>query len=186
MFYILPIRFFSLVFLGVALLLSGCCANNRCDCNDGQADVVQLVFSNAFRTADLDTIIIQRSPLPFSPTAKPEIVTLTRTAARARDTLRLNNNSPFAQVGTTKLNRYRYVVQYLVQPPGSKPVATTALVIDSTRLRGSLDGNGCCTCYTNSDKTVFARANKKLASGALDSVIVQDLRPKPSTLRIPK
>ncbi|WP_157781136.1 hypothetical protein [Hymenobacter sedentarius] len=176
--HLLPFRVSTACFLTVALLLSGCCANNVCNCQDEQADAIKLRFSPRFATADLDTIIIQRSPLPYSPTTKPETVTLVRTAARVRDSVVINNTTPFAQAGTAKLNKYRYVVQYLGQAPQSKPVPTTVLVIDSIRLAGSLDGNGCCTCYTNTQKTVYATRPKR-NSAAADSAFVIDLKQKP-------
>ena len=175
--HLLPFRFSTALFFCVALLLSGCCANNVCDCEDAQADAIKLRFAPRFAAADLDTIIIQRSPLPYNTTAKPETVTLIRTPARARDSVVINNSTPFTQAGSAKLNRYRYVVQYLAQQPKSKPVPTTVLVIDSTRLRGSLAGSGCCTCYTNTQKTVFATRPKR-NSTALDSAFVIDLRQK--------
>lgn len=174
--HLLPFRFAAFFLAPALLLASGCCANNVCDCQDAQADAVALRFSSAFSAADLDTLVIQRSPLPYRATTKAESVTLIRTGSQVRDSVLLNNNTPFTQVGSTKLNGYRYVVQYLVQRPGGKPVPTTALVIDSTRLRGSLSGNGCCTCYANSQKTVYARKD----GAAQDSVF--DLKQKPYIL----
>jgi hypothetical protein len=162
-----PIIRFSTLVITAAALLSGCCANNVCDCQDAQADAIQLRFSTntalggrAFAPADLDTIIIQRFPKRFTANTKPEVVTLLRNSAQLRDSIVLNNTTPFAQTGNTKLNQYRYVVQYLTQTPGSKPVPTTALVLDSVLLRGSFDGSGCCTCYTNTEKTVYLNGNR--------------------------
>lgn len=152
--HLLPFRFFA---LSAAILLSGCCANNVCDCKDAQADAVQLRFSNAFSVSDLDTILIQRYPLKYTAATKPETVTLIRTVTHARDSILLDNATPFPQLGSARLNRYRYVVQYYVQLPGSKSLATTAYIIDSLHIRGSLEGNGCCTCYTNAEKTIFAK-----------------------------
>lgn len=147
-------------------MLSGCCANNVCNCQDAQADAIKLRFSTdptpgsrGFALADLDTIIIQRYPKKFTATTRPETVTLLRTAAQIRDSIVLNNNTPFAQTGTSKLNQYRYVVQYLAQVANRKSVPTTVLTIDSVFVRGSLDGSGCCTCYTNTEKTVFLNGN---------------------------
>ena len=154
---ILPRQFSAILFPSLMLVLAGCCANNVCDCADERADAVELRFSSAYRAADLDTIIIKRFPRRFTAATKPDSVTLIRTAVRARDSILLNNNAPFAQTGTAKINQYRYVIRYLVQAPKKKPVVTTAFVIDSIRLRGSLEGNGCCSCYTNTEKVVFAK-----------------------------
>lgn len=143
----------------VVLLLGGCCANNVCDCDDTQADAIELRFSTAatigFRTEDLDTLTLLRFPRPYNPASKFETVTLFRTPAQAGDSVLLNNNTPFAQAGSTKLNAYRYVVQYLRHVPGSKPVPTTAAVIDSVQLAGALEGDGCCTCYQNTKKAIY-------------------------------
>ena len=185
--YSLLSRISTVLSLGAGLLLASCCANNECNCQDEQADAIQLRFlvsadslagGKGFGKRDVDTIIIQRSPLPYQAATKPETVTLIRTAAQARDSIVVNNNTPFGQVGTAKLNRYRYQIQYLKQVPKSKPVAITVLVIDSIQLKGSLDGNGCCTCYTNSRKTVYAAKPKRL-NPAQDSAFVVDLKQKP-------
>ena len=172
----------TVFFLG-ALLFSGCCANNTCDCQDAQADAITLRFSSAFTRADLDTIVVQRSPLPYSPTNKVESVTIIRTVVQLRDTLRndtlrINNTAPFPQVSTTKLDGYRYVIQYLTQQPKSKPAATTLLIINEVALNGRLDGDGCCTCYTNTEKVVNA-TKPKGASTPADSTFTIDLNQKP-------
>ena len=192
---LLPFRFSTILPLAAALLLGSCCANNECDCKDEPlADAVKLRFlinadslagGRGFGRLDLDTIIIQRSPRPFKATMKPETVTLIRTAARARDSVVLNNNTPFAQVTNLKLDRYRYVVQYLKHVPNSKPVATTILVIDSVQSRGRLDGTGCCTCYTNFRKTVYAARPKRL-NPAQDSTFIIDLKEKPYYIELTK
>lgn len=192
--YSLFSRISAVLSFGAVLLLSSCCANNVCDCKDEQADAVNLRFlinadtlatGHSFSKRDVDTIIIQRSPRPYKATTKPETVTLIRTLAQARDTIVLNNATPFGQVGKIKVNGYRYVVQYLQHFPNSKPVATTVLVIDSIYLKGSLSGNGCCTCYTNSQKTVSASKPKRL-NPAQDSAFVVDLKQKPYYLGLTK
>ena len=157
----LPPRFTALLTVAAGLLLSGCCANDVCECNDADADVIELRFASSFSTAsgnaDLDTVVIQRFPIPLPAGSKPDVVTLIRSAARSRDSIRLNNGTPFTQIGTTRLDGYRYVFQYYTPRPGSKPALTTLVNINSVQLKGSLDGDGCCTCYVNSKKTVFAR-----------------------------
>lgn len=151
------LSFRTSAFLLLAALLGGCCANNVCDPDDPLADALELRFSRAFSAADLDTVIILRYPKDFTRATRPEMLTLVRTAARARDSILLNNNTPFARVGTTTLGKYRYVVQYLGHPTAGKPVATTALVIDSIGIRGDFKGNGCCTNYANARKIVYAK-----------------------------
>lgn len=175
-FFRLPVVFSLLVLLG------SCCANNVCNCDDANADAVALKFatsgvtpgSRAFTAADLDTLVLVRVPLPFSASSKAETVRLFRTAAQANDDLLLNNSTPFTQVGTARLSRYRYEVQYLAHPTRAG-TPTTVLVIDSVQLRGAFAGDGCCTCYTNTRKTVFAKVPRR-AGAAPDSSVVVDLK----------
>ena len=185
--YSLLSRISTVLSLGAVLLLSSCCANNECNCEDEQADAINLSFlmnadtlatGHSFGKRDVDTIIVQRSPRPYKATTKPETVTLIRTLTQARDYVVLNNTTPFGQVGRAKVNGYRYVVQYLKHFPKSKPVATTVLVIDSIHLKGSLSGDGCCTCYTNSQKIVYASRPKRL-NPTQDSAFVVDFKQKP-------
>jgi hypothetical protein len=58
-------------------------------------------------------------------------------------------------------------------------VPTTVLVIDGIELRGTLEGDGCCTCYTNTQKTVSAtRVNQ--SNPALNTAFVVDLKAQPT------
>ena len=168
--HLLPFRFSAILLLGIGLLLPGCCANNVCDCpGESQADAIKLVFSkdsfpSATDMADLDTIVIQRYPLVIIPASgtnpgtKPETATLIRPAAQAYDTIVINNTTPFSQVSTAKLDQYQYYVRYFpALPAPRKKRPAFALVIDRVTLKGSLDGNGCCTCYTNLQKVITTR-----------------------------
>ena len=152
---------------GLGMMLAGCCANNVCDCpNEAQADAIRIVFDRAKFTTpeELDTLVLVRylhydiknrpATLP-----KPETVTLIRTAAQiaANDTVIVNNATPFNQLGSARLDTFSYVVRYY---PGAKPKlrpSKLALIIDRVKLSGSLEGNGCCTCYINSRKRALAR-----------------------------
>ena len=151
------------------LLMAGCCANNVCDCvGEAQQDAVKLVFkpgsfpndTSGFTSADIDTLVLQRYPKINKNNARPDVVTLVRVAPQLSDTITLNNITPFAQQGTTKLNGYSYRVRFLYHKRGRRNNAALALTIDSVQLRGSLEGNGCCTCYTNSYKAIYVRARK--------------------------
>jgi hypothetical protein len=157
-----PIFRFSALAVLCGLLLNSCCANNVCECNDAQADAIQLRFSTdttrgarGFIASELDTVIIQRYPKIFTNNTVPQSVTLVRTGAQISQPIELNNTTPFTQTGTDKLNQYRYVVRYLAPVRNSKPLATTVLTIDSVLLRGTFEGTGCCTCYSNTDKVVY-------------------------------
>ena len=163
-------RFAASVLLGFALL-SGCCANNICDRDDSKEDLIKLEFARSFTTADLSTILIQRYPLITNPNTKPEVITLTRQAAQAYDIIELNNTMPFSQVGSARLNNYKYLVLYYGTPRKSQP--DTALVITRVSLKGGFEGNGCCTYYTNTEKLVTARYN----SASADTTYNLRLRP---------
>jgi hypothetical protein len=165
--YLLPSRFSAILLLSLGLLLPGCCANNVCDCpGEAQADAIKLVFSQTdFPTrTDLDTIVLQRYPLVIVPASgsnpgtKPETVTLIRSVAQAYDTIVINNSTPFAQVSTAKLDQYQYYVRYFpALPAPRRKLPAFAAVIDKVTLQGNLDGNGCCTCYTNAQKSITTR-----------------------------
>ncbi|WP_201978470.1 hypothetical protein [Hymenobacter rubidus] len=173
--YLLPSRFLT---LSAALLLSGCCANDVCDCKDAQEDVIQFRFSSGFSTADLDTVLVQRYPLVITPATKPETVTLIRAASRVYDNIELNNTTPFAQVGAARLNNYKYVVRYYATPRQRR--SAIALIVDKVDLKGSFGGGnstGCCTCYTNLSKAISFRKDSTFAEAA-DST--RDLKATPT------
>ena len=160
------------------MLLAGCCANNVCDCpNEAQADAIRIVFDHGkFTAADLDTLVLVRYLRPDlkNQTAvlpKPETAIIVRTAAQiaAKDTtLIISNTTPFSQFGSARLDTFSYVLRYY---PGSKPrtrPSKVALVIDQVTLRGSLEGNGCCTCYNNSRKLALARRDSTQPAGYIN------------------
>lgn len=156
-------------------LLSGCCANNVCNCDDAQQDVIKLIFSSNFTTADLDTLVLVRYPLRYDPlTTTPETVTLIRPNAQPTDAIFLNNNTPFAQSGTARLNQYRYQIRYPRRPRQGNPA--TILIIDQVTLKGNFEGDGCCTCYFNYDKQIAARQD---SSQQISADTVYNLKPNP-------
>ena len=181
--HVLPFRF-SAPWGLLLLLLSGCCANNVCNCNDAVEDAITLQFrynpadtltAGNFRAADLDTIVLKRYALPRTATSKFDSLTVIRPAARAGDSLLITSNSPFAQAGATKISGYSYVVQYLAHPP-KKGGGVTVLTINRTSLAGTFAGDGCCTCYLNTRKLVYVN----------NLSVPQDLTPKNARLLIPK
>jgi hypothetical protein len=174
-------RFFAPSLLA-ALLLSGCCADNECNCPDEPlADAIVLRFGTGFTDADLDTIVVQRYPLYVSNAPDPrkiipETATLVRTGTHVRDSLVLNNTTPFSQQNGTKLNNYRYVVRYLRKVPLKPNKAQLAYIIDSVALEGSYQGDGCCTCYQNTRKQLAARPD------SLTPRNTRALKPTPATI----
>ena len=108
----------------------------------------------------------------------PETATLIRSAAQAYDTIVINNSTPFAQTSTAKLDQYQYYVRYypaLPAPRRKRPAF--ALVIDEVALKGNLDGNGCCTCYTNSQKVLTTRKDSTASAATAQTT---DLRALPA------
>ena len=185
--HLLPFRLSAVLLVSLGLLLPGCCANNVCNCpGEAQADALKLVFSKSDFTVatDLDTIELQRYPLVIipangtNPGTKPEIATLVRSADQAYDTIVINNSTPFAQTGTAKLDQYRYYVRYHPTLPAPRQKRSTfALVIDKVTLKGNLDGNGCCTCYTNSQKVLTTRKDSTASAATAQTT---DLRVLPA------
>ena len=167
-------------------MLAGCCANNVCDCpSEAQADAIRIVFNpSKFTNPDeLDTLVVVRY-LHYDPKKqpamlpKPETATIIRTAAQiaANAPLIIDNAAPFSQFGSARLDTFSYVVRYY---PGAGPrmrPSKLALVIDSVRLKGSLDGNGCCTCYTNLRKLVKTRRD------STQTGVYTNLREKPALI----
>lgn len=146
---------------GLGIMLAGCCANNVCDCpNEAQADAIRIVFDSASYKSptELDTLVLVRylhpaDPAKFpTPLPKPETVVIRRTAAQAYDTVIINNATPFSQLGSARLDTFTYVLRYYPDSKLKVRPSKRALVIDRVKLSGSFEGNGCCTCYTNSRK----------------------------------
>ena len=171
---------------GLVMLLAGCCANNVCDCpNEADADAIRIVFDSKFTADELDTLSLVRYLRPdpknsSAPLPKPETVTIIRTAAQiaASEPVVINNATPFSQLGSARLDTFSYVLRYY---PGMKPrlrPSKRMLFIKQVKLSGSLEGNGCCTCYTNS---------RKLAQVWPDSIpttTFQDLKPRTAVLTV--
>ena len=186
--YLPSFRFSAVLVSGIALLFSGCCANNVCDYDDSQADAIRLVFTKSFTAADLDTLVVQRYPLTLTAanlkTTKPETVTLIRTTTPVRDSvLVINNTTPFPQSNTsTKLDQYKYVVRYYAAPRRVQPRSALALIIDNVTLKGDFSGNGCCTYYLNTQKIVTSRKDSATATAPR----ISDLTGAASVLTIDK
>jgi hypothetical protein len=167
-------------------MLAGCCANNVCDCpNEAQADAIRIVFDKASYKSptELDTLVLVRYlhyAKPPTPLPKPETVTLIRTAKQVAtyDTVIINNATPFSQLGSARLDAFTYVLRYFPDSKLKLRPAKQALVIDSVKLSGSLEGNGCCTCYTNSRKQVLAR------SDSTKTATYTELKPRKAVLTV--
>lgn len=156
-------RVFQL-WLGLVLgsfVVAGCCANNVCDCDDRYADALYFRFQVGadsltgadFGRAEVDTVYVLRYPLPVTlpNSGSHDSVAILPTAARVfGDTLFLNNKGPFALTTGRKVNSYEYVL--LVGDRRRQQFRR--YVVSNIRLKGSFEGDGCCTCYVNSGKSL--------------------------------
>ncbi|RPD45411.1 hypothetical protein DNI29_18690 [Hymenobacter sediminis] len=146
--------------LTTTVLVAACCGSKACECNDTYADAIGLQFSKAnfkdtlrgFYPSYIDTVYLIRTPR--DPKQRP----LADTVAVARDPslvftrpIIINNTTPFSSVTSLKLDAYRYTL-YLAKTRRAKPTYTYK--IDNIELETRYQGDGCCTCYQNSNKTV--------------------------------
>lgn len=144
-----------------SLLVAGCCANNVCNCDDRYADALYFRFQVGpdsltgpdFGRAEVDTVYVLRYPLPVTlpnSGAHDSVAILPTPAREFGDTLFLNNKGPFALTTGRKVNSYEYVL--LVGDRRRRQFRR--YVVNNIDLKGSFEGNGCCTCYANSSKSL--------------------------------
>jgi hypothetical protein len=152
--------------LALIMALSGCCANNSCNCQDELADALLFSFqvggTNGFAAAEIDTLIIVRITHPTA--AYPTIVRdsvlriLPLTASGTdlkRDSIAINNASPFSLTGgNTKLSAYDYQLNasQVTAANGFRTTRRFSYTITNIKLDGRYNANGCCTCYLNTEK----------------------------------
>jgi hypothetical protein len=149
---------FCLLALASTALFGGCCANTICDCNDSRADALYFRFQigadsltgSSFGRSEVDTVYLLRYPLPLTATGTHDSIALLPTTTRQPgDTILLNNNAPFALATGRKLGSFEYrvmVYDYRRQ--------LHRYLISNIVLKGDFGGTGCCTCYTNTGKTL--------------------------------
>lgn len=69
------------------------------------------------------------------------------------DTVIINNNAPFTQAGSRKLNTYLYRVEVRRAPGQLLRNGPRRYELNKVSLTGEFYGTGCCTCYRNTSKT---------------------------------
>jgi hypothetical protein len=168
--------------LVLAVLVSACCGNVSCECNDAFEDAIYFEFNLAdslgatgFRVADVDTVVLIRRPFedpllpPNAPVAPNDTARIFRSHASVAEPIILNNNAPFTAGGGRKLDAYKYQL-YVVRrfkKPGEETNTLERITysLDQFALAGKFVGDGCCTCYENRGKqlrvspgTTFDRA----------------------------
>ena len=140
----------SCSWLALAVLLTTCCANVGCNCQDQNDDAIFLRFDKAvYSAAQLKTVFVLRMPLDTAQRPRVDTARFEATAARPylNDTLIIRTDKPFAAAANRKLDAYRYQLF----TPDKKTVNHT---IDNVQLAGRLEGDGCCTCYDNTKKII--------------------------------
>ncbi|MCA8829158.1 hypothetical protein [Hymenobacter pini] len=150
--------------LALTGLVAACCGSVGCECNDRFADAVQLQFSadtagtgKGFRAQDIRNVFLVRVPKDTAQRPKADTVAFRGPRAQQlRDTLVINNLTPFTRNGNRNLDEYRYEV-YLA--PARKGPVAFRYRIDSVALTTRLQGDGCCTCYQNTNKLVYVNGS---------------------------
>jgi hypothetical protein len=143
-----------------SLLMVGCCANNVCDHDDSLADALYFKFRVGpdsvtgpdFGRNEVDTVYVLRYPLPVTlpnSGAHDSVALLpTATVRQPNGVFYLNNQAPFALAARRKVNSYEYVL--LVG--NRRRQQFRRYIINDIRLKGSFEGDGCCTYYVNTGK----------------------------------
>ena len=99
-------------------------------------------YADSLNTAGaFDRINVVRS---LTPALQPQVIT---------DMVLINNNAPFAQSGSRKLNTYLYRIEVRRGPGKLLRDDPRRYQVDSLVLVGEFYGTGCCTCYRNNAKT---------------------------------
>ena len=156
----------------LAMALSGCCANNPCDCQDLLEDALYFQFDSTFTAADIDTVYLTRYSAGYGITPLVQAVLvrkarlpyavhrkLVEAGLDTAHTIVLANNYPFPP-GTTggKINQFTYQLQVREGDVARININTLRPThnysIGQIGLRGQYTGDGCCTCYRNTRKTV--------------------------------
>lgn len=169
--------------LGVAGALAGCCANNVCDCDDERADAFYFKFDTGpggfVAATELDTVVLKRYTLRLDAKGLPahrsklsytayadslnkvgsfdQVNVVRSTSATSprvtTDSVLINNNAPFTQAASRKLNTYLYRIEVRQAPGKLLRDNPRRYQVDSLALNGEFYGTGCCTCYRNLSKT---------------------------------
>ncbi|WP_375434773.1 hypothetical protein [uncultured Hymenobacter sp.] len=145
----------------ISTALAACCGSVACDCRDELDDVLVFRFnldtttSSGFRASQLDTVYIRRVPLDTAQRPRTETIRVTGGRRPVVQTVAINNNQPFVQSGSRKLDEYNYTI-YL----GKRDVPTDSFLITNVLLQDEIVGNGCCSCNSNIRKELRVDAQR--------------------------
>ncbi|MET4106752.1 hypothetical protein [Hymenobacter sp. UYP22] len=149
------------LFVLTAAVLASCCGSVACECDDRYAEAIKLQFSadavKGFQDREIRNVFLVRVPNDTAQRPRADTVAFTRTnGQRLRDTLVINNLTPFTRSGNRNLNEYRYQV-YLART--RRDSVFFRYTIDRVALETRLQGDGCCTCYQNTSKLVYTNGS---------------------------
>ncbi|GAB3227389.1 hypothetical protein GCM10027346_10690 [Hymenobacter seoulensis] len=150
--------------LTTTVLLAACCGSVACECDDAYADAIGLKFSpsdsataNGFASDDIKNVFLVRIPRDPLQVPRADTVLVTRSRSKAFELpVIINNATPFALASGNKLTQYSYVL-YLAPTRSATPTFTYK--IDSVQLATTYEGDGCCSCFRNTNKQAFITQN---------------------------
>ena len=173
--------------LGLLAALAGCCANSVCDCQDGRIDDLELRFRVAadslaggtgFRRTDVDTVYVLRYAPRDSARARHDSVALVRLPSQAAAPVLISNKAPFGPAGGRKLNGYDYEVFVRLNRTGPGRRPSVHYRLSAIELRDELTGDGCCSCFRNTNKRLTV-INKKPGAAPVAYNLTDPADPRP-------
>ncbi|OUJ72518.1 hypothetical protein [Hymenobacter crusticola] len=173
---------------GAAFALAACCGSVACDKQDDYADALFFKFNldtastQGFARKDIDTVYLKRYTKPTNPAVKKAVETIQFLRTQRQDSLAivLNNNTPFTTANNLKLDGYEYALFVVHRVIGSKP-DTVRYTINNIQLKGSYQGDGCCTYWVNQNKS--AQISQTKTYGVPTNTITFEFRPNGQTQR---
>ncbi|MCB2377735.1 hypothetical protein LGH70_09095 [Hymenobacter sp. BT635] len=137
--------------LGSGLLLSACCVNNTCLCQDGADDDVFLRFNldpanKGFTAREVDTILIVRRPKDPRSTIRPDTIVIGRALANVAEPIAIGPGRPFSRSGV-RFTQFIYNLSFL---HSEKRFVVDPIAVESRPV----DESACCTCSRNQKKVV--------------------------------
>ncbi|HEX8425079.1 hypothetical protein [Hymenobacter sp.] len=146
-----------LLLLIASTALAACCGSVPCDCRDELDDALIFQFnldastptSPGFNVSELGTVYIRRVPLDTAQRPRADTVAITGGRRDYVQTVLINNNTPFPQSSSRKLNGYRYKIYV-----GTRKAPTDTFSITNVVLNDTTEADGCCSCNANVRKNL--------------------------------
>ena len=170
-----------LLLAATAATVAACCGSVSCDCQGSSTDAITIRFDvdslrQQFYASDVDSIYLRRIPRDSTQALKPDSVLLVRTRATAGQPIIINNSVPLAANGTRNISAYRYVIRLASRLPSkTRPTMRSykRYFINKVQIDGRFQADGCCTCYSNTNKVVYFnnQAYDQTSAGQNDVVL---------------